>query len=63
MDVISYKPPGANAAAFHQDDSFVRGLMGPVGSGKDVDTLLKTPLLFPMLSVFFFCILINHYPH
>jgi len=34
VDVISYKPPGANAAAFHQDDSFVRGLMGPVGSGK-----------------------------
>lgn len=34
MDVISYKPPGPNASAFHQDDSFVRGLMGPVGSGK-----------------------------
>lgn len=34
MEVISYKPPGPVAAAFHQDDSFVRGLMGPVGSGK-----------------------------
>ena len=34
MDVIKYQPPGPNAAAFHQSDSFVRGLMGPVGSGK-----------------------------
>ncbi len=34
MDVISYKPPGPVASEFHQDDSFVRGLMGPVGSGK-----------------------------
>lgn len=31
---IDYDPPGAQAMAFHQDDSFVRGLMGPVGSGK-----------------------------
>lgn len=34
MDVIKYQPPGPNATAFHQSDSFVRGLMGPVGSGK-----------------------------
>lgn len=34
MDVIAYQPPGSVAASFHQDDSFVRGLMGPVGSGK-----------------------------
>ena len=34
MEVIKYKPPGPNAVKFHQDDSFVRGLMGPVGSGK-----------------------------
>jgi len=34
VDVIKYQPPGPNAAAFHQSDSFVRGLMGPVGSGK-----------------------------
>jgi len=34
VEVIQYKPPGPNAALFHQDDSFVRGLMGPVGSGK-----------------------------
>lgn len=31
---VSYDPPGAVAEAFHQDDSFVRGLRGPVGSGK-----------------------------
>ena len=34
MEVIKYKPPGANAAKFHASDAFVRGLMGPVGSGK-----------------------------
>ncbi len=32
--VVTYFPPGPNAALFHQDSSFVRGLMGPVGSGK-----------------------------
>jgi hypothetical protein len=31
---IDYDPPGPQSAAFHMDDSFVRGLMGPVGSGK-----------------------------
>lgn len=31
---INYDPPGPQSLAFHQDDSFVRGLMGPVGSGK-----------------------------
>lgn len=34
MEVIKYKPPGKNAIKFHQSDAFVRGLMGPVGSGK-----------------------------
>lgn len=34
MDVIKYQPPGPVATAFHQSDAFVRGLMGPVGSGK-----------------------------
>jgi len=34
VETISYVPPGPVAAAFHADDSFVRGLMGPVGSGK-----------------------------
>lgn len=31
---IDYQPPGQAAEDFHMDDSFVRGLMGPVGSGK-----------------------------
>lgn len=31
---LNYTPPGAQSMAFHQDNSFVRGLMGPVGSGK-----------------------------
>jgi len=34
VEVIKYSPPGKNAAKFHESDSFVRGLMGPVGSGK-----------------------------
>lgn len=32
--LVTYHPPGPVAATFHQDNSFVRGLMGPVGSGK-----------------------------
>lgn len=31
---ISYTAPGPVCEDFHADDSFVRGLMGPVGSGK-----------------------------
>lgn len=34
MSLISYQPPGPVSQAFHDDSSFVRGLMGPVGSGK-----------------------------
>lgn len=34
MSIVSYLPPGPVAAEFHSDGSFVRGLMGPVGSGK-----------------------------
>jgi hypothetical protein len=34
VSLVSYVPPGPVAAAFHADTSFVRGLMGPVGSGK-----------------------------
>ena len=32
--VVSYSPPGEQAARFHNEFAFVRGLMGPVGSGK-----------------------------
>jgi len=31
---IDYRPAGPVARAFHQSGAFVRGLMGPVGSGK-----------------------------
>jgi hypothetical protein len=31
---IKYSPPGAVAAKFHLSEAFVRGLKGPVGSGK-----------------------------
>lgn len=33
-DVVNYVPPGESAKEFHASDAFVRGLMGPVGSGK-----------------------------
>lgn len=32
--LIRYRPPGKVAAAFHHSEAFVRGLKGPVGSGK-----------------------------
>lgn len=34
MSFVAYKPPGAVSEAFHADSAFVRGLKGPVGSGK-----------------------------
>ena len=34
MSLVQYQPPGPVAVEFHADNSFVRGLMGPVGSGK-----------------------------
>jgi hypothetical protein len=34
VEIVSYRPPGKVGAQFHADNSFVRGLMGPVGSGK-----------------------------
>lgn len=33
---LDYTPPGEIASKFHNDNSFFRGLMGPVGSGKSV---------------------------
>jgi len=33
-EVVNYSPPGIQAAKFHTHNGFVRGLMGPVGSGK-----------------------------
>ncbi len=36
---ITYKP-SATVAAFQADDSFVRGIRGPVGSGKSVGSVI-----------------------
>jgi hypothetical protein len=33
-ETVTYSPPGPEAQRFHQATGFVRGLMGPVGSGK-----------------------------
>jgi len=49
--VVNYAPPGPVAAEFHNTVAFVRGLMGPVGSGKSScccveivrHSLLQTP--------------------
>lgn len=41
---VNYESPGAIAEKFHHDNSFVRGLMGPVGSGK------STACCFEILS-------------
>ena len=38
---IEYDPPGPQAAAFHASDAFVRGLMGPVGSGKSTSMCVE----------------------
>lgn len=38
---LDYKPPGPIARAFMKDDSFVRGLRGPVGSGKSVSCCME----------------------
>lgn len=32
--IVSYAPPGPVAASFHMDNSFVRAIKGPIGSGK-----------------------------
>lgn len=34
VTTVSYRPPGPVAAAFHRSQAFVRGIKGPVGSGK-----------------------------
>lgn len=39
---IDYTPPGQVARSFMLDNSFFRGLMGPVGSGKSVACLMDT---------------------
>lgn len=38
---LDYQPPGAVAKAFMKDGSFVRGIRGPVGSGKSVTCCME----------------------
>ena len=38
---LDYKPPGNVAKAFMKDGSFVRGIRGPVGSGKSVTCCME----------------------
>jgi len=38
---VNFTPPGAVAQAFMLDDSFVRGIKGPIGSGKSVACVME----------------------
>lgn len=38
---IEYKPPGEQASRFHKSTAFVKGLMGPVGSGKSSTCVME----------------------
>ena len=38
---LDYKPPGPIAKAFMKDEAFVRGIRGPVGSGKSVTCCME----------------------
>lgn len=38
---ISYRPAGPTVRRFHQSKAFVRGLMGPIGSGKSTACVLE----------------------
>lgn len=38
---VHYYPPGPIAKAFLADDSFITGIMGPIGSGKSVSCVMK----------------------
>lgn len=38
---LDYKPPGPVAKGFMKDESFVRGIRGPVGSGKSVTCCME----------------------
>lgn len=41
MDLIKRYGPSPTIARFHSDDSFVRGVMGPVGSGKSSGCIIE----------------------
>jgi hypothetical protein len=40
MEVV-YNPPGPVAQEFHQSDAFIRGILGPVGSGKSSSCVME----------------------
>lgn len=39
--IIQYSPAGPTVAAFHRSHAFVRGIMGPIGSGKSTACVLE----------------------
>jgi len=39
--VVTYTPSGPTIKAFHQSDAFVRGIMGPIGSGKSTACVIE----------------------
>lgn len=39
--VVRYEPGGPAIAAFHADTSFLRGIMGPIGSGKSTACVME----------------------
>ena len=41
MTSLTYKPDGKVIKQFMKDDSFFRGLRGPVGSGKSVSCCIE----------------------
>jgi hypothetical protein len=40
-EAVNYHPPGAVALEFHRSKAFVRGLKGPVGSGKSSSAVME----------------------
>ena len=39
--VIDYRPPGPVAKAFMESEAFIRGIMGPIGSGKSTACIIE----------------------
>ena len=44
MRQVNYRPPGPVAARFHRSNAGIRGIMGPVGSGKSVTCCMEIML-------------------
>ena len=39
--IVNYSPAGPTVKAFHESEAFVRGIMGPIGSGKSTACVLE----------------------